>query len=116
MQNSDCIFCKIVAGEIPGDIVYQDDDVIAFRDINPQSPVHLLVIPRQHFTSLNDITQQQESLMGHMICIANQLAKDEGIAETGYRLVINCGQQGGQLVPHVHLHVMGGRQLSGQLG
>ena len=116
MQNSDCIFCKIVDGSIPGDIVFQDDDVIAFRDISPQSPVHLLVMPRQHFTSLNDITQQQASLMGHMICVANQLAKDEGISAIGYRLVINCGKQGGQLVPHLHLHVMGGRQLSGQLG
>jgi len=116
MQENDCIFCKIVAGEIPGDIIYKDDDIIAFRDINPQSPVHLLVIPRRHFTSLNDITPQQESLMGHMVCVANQLAKDEGESATGYRLVINCGQQGGQLVPHVHLHVMGGRQLSGRLG
>jgi histidine triad (HIT) family protein len=116
MQNSDCIFCKIVAGEIPGDIVFQDDDVIAFRDINPQSPVHLLVIPRQHFTSLNEITPRQKALMGHMVCVANQLAKDENISATGYRLVINCGKQGGQLVPHIHLHILGGRQLSGQLG
>ncbi|MFC1865958.1 histidine triad nucleotide-binding protein [Chloroflexota bacterium] len=116
MQNSDCIFCKIVDGSIPGDIVYQDDDVIAFRDINPQSPLHLLVIPCQHFTSLNDISLQQESLMGHMVCVANQLARDEGISEMGYRLVINCGKQGGQLVPHLHLHLMGGKQLSEQLG
>ncbi len=116
MGNGDCIFCKIIAGEIPGDILYQDDDVIGFRDIKPQSPVHLLVIPRQHFTSVKDITTQQESLMGHMVCIANQLAKDEGISEYGYRLVINCGKQGGQLVPHLHLHVMGGRQLSSQMG
>ena len=112
----DCIFCNIVAGKIPSDIIYQDEEVIAFRDINPQSPVHLLVIPRKHFTSLTDFTEEEKPLMGHMITIANQLAKDEGIADTGYRLVINCGRQGGQLVPHLHLHVMGGRQLSGQLG
>ena len=112
----DCIFCHIMAGKIPSDIVYQDEKVIAFRDINPQSPVHLLVIPREHFTSLTDITEKEASLMGHMIVVANQLARDEDISGTGYRLVINCGKQGGQLVPHLHLHVMGGRHLSGQLG
>lgn len=112
----DCIFCHIVAGKIPSDIVYQDEKVIAFHDINPQSPVHLLVVPREHFTSLTDITEKEASLMGHMVVVANQLARDEGISGTGYRLVINCGKQGGQLVPHLHLHVMGGRQLSGQLG
>lgn len=112
----DCIFCHIVAGKIPSDIVYQDEKVIAFRDINPQSPIHILVIPREHFTSLADITEKETLLMGHLIGIANQLAGNEGISEAGYRLVINCGKQGGQLVPHLHMHVMGGRQLSGQLG
>ena len=112
----DCIFCNIVAGKIPSDIVYQDEEVIAFHDINPQSPVHMLVIPRKHFTSLNDLTYKEKPLMGRIIATANRLAKEEGIAESGYRLVINCGRQGGQLVPHLHLHIMGGRQLSGQLG
>ncbi|HEX79313.1 MAG TPA: histidine triad nucleotide-binding protein [Dehalococcoidia bacterium] len=112
----DCIFCNIVAGKIPSDIVYQDEEVIAFHDINPQSPVHMLVIPRKHFTSLNDLTDKEKPLMGRIIATANRLAKEEGIAESGYRLVINCGRQGGQLVPHLHLHIMGGRQLSGQLG
>jgi len=112
----DCIFCDITAGKIPSDIIYQDEEVIAFRDINPQSPVHLLVIPRKHITSLVQLTKKEKPLMGHMVTVANQLAKDEGIAESGYRLVINCGRQGGQLVPHLHLHVLGGRQLSGQLG
>jgi histidine triad (HIT) family protein len=112
----DCIFCNIVAGKIPSDIIYQDEEVIAFRDINPQSPVHLLVIPREHFTSLTNLTEEEKPLMGHMVIVANKLAKDEGISESGYRLVINCGRQGGQLVPHLHLHVIGGRQLSGQLG
>ena len=112
----DCIFCHIEAGKIPSDIVYQDEKVIAFRDINPQSPVHMLIIPREHFTSLTDITEKEIPLMGYIVSIANRLARDEGISGTGYRLVINCGKQGGQLVPHLHLHVMGGRQLSGQLG
>lgn len=112
----DCIFCHIVSGKISSDVVYQDEKVIAFRDINPQSPVHLLVIPREHLTSLADLTDKEAHLMGHMVGVANQLARDEGISGTGYRLVINCGKQGGQLVPHLHLHVMGGRQLSGQLG
>ena len=112
----DCIFCSIVAGKIPVDIIYQDEEVIAFRDIKPQSPVHLLVIPREHFPSLVQITEKEEPLIGHMVTVANRLARDEGISEAGYRLVINCGRQGGQLVPHLHLHIMGGRQLSGQLG
>ena len=112
----DCIFCRIVAGKIPSDIIYQDEEVVAFRDINPQSPVHLLVIPKKHFTSLAQLTEEEKPLMGHMISVANQLARDEGISETGYRLVINCGRQGGQLVPHLHMHVLGGRQLAGQLG
>ncbi|MCJ7768995.1 MAG: histidine triad nucleotide-binding protein [Dehalococcoidales bacterium] len=110
------MFCNIVSGKIPSDIVYQDEKVIAFRDINPQSPVHMLIIPREHFTSITDITEKEIPLMGYMVSIANRLARDEGISGTGYRLVVNCGKQGGQLVPHLHLHVMGGRQLSGQLG
>ena len=112
----DCIFCHIIEGKIPSDIIYQDDEVLAFRDISPQSPVHLLVIPKKHFTSLLDVTEADASLMGYMVNIANKLAKEEGVAESGYRLVINCGKQGGQLVPHIHLHVLGGRQLSGTLG
>ncbi len=112
----DCIFCRIVAGKIPSDIVYQDEEVIAFRDIHPQAPVHLLVVPKKHIACLSDLKEEEAPLMGHMVSVANQLAKTEGISSTGYRLVINCGQQGGQLVPHLHMHVMGGRQLSGQLG
>jgi histidine triad (HIT) family protein len=112
----DCVFCKIVTGEIPSDIIYQDEDLIAFRDINPQAPVHLLIIPRKHIPALIDLTKAESSLAGHMVKIANQLAKSEGISSGGYRLVINCGQQGGQLVPHLHLHLLGGRQLSGALG
>ena len=112
----DCVFCQIVAGKIASDLVYQDEEVVAFHDIHPQAPVHLLVIPKKHITSLAQLTEEEKPLVGHMVNIANQLAKREGISEKGYRLVINCGQQGGQLVPHLHLHVLGGRQLSGQLG
>ena len=112
----DCIFCRIITGKIPSDVIYQDEGVIAFRDINPQAPVHLLVIPKKHIAYLTDLTEEELPLIGHMVEVANQLAKAEGISETGYRLVINCGQQGGQLVPHLHMHILGGRQLSGHIG
>ena len=112
----DCIFCKIVAGEIPSDVLYQDEKVIAFRDINPLAPAHLLIIPRKHISSLADLSEDEASLVGDMVNVANQLAKKEGIAESGYRLVINCGKQGGQLVPHLHMHLLGGRQLADALG
>ena len=112
----DCVFCRIVAGEIPADILYQDDEVIAFRDINPQAPVHLLIIPKSHIVSLTELTESQLALMGRMVSVANQLAKREGVSESGYRFVVNCGKQGGQLVPHLHLHLLGGRELSGTLG
>lgn len=112
----DCVFCKIVAGEIAANIVYQDDELIVFPDINPLAPTHLLIIPRKHIPSLIDLTEAESSLIGDMGNTANQLAKREGIAESGYRLVINCGRQGGQGVPHLHMHLLGGRQLSSALG
>jgi histidine triad (HIT) family protein len=112
----ECVFCQIVAGKLPSDIVYQDEDVIAFRDINPQAPTHVLIIPKKHIASLAELAEGEASLMGHMVDIANQLAKREGVAQSGYRLVVNCGQEGGQLVPHLHLHLIGGRKLSDALG
>ena len=112
----DCIFCKIIAGEIPSDIVYQDEEVIAFRDINPLAPTHLLIIPKKHIPSLTHLSEAESPLIGHMVNIANQLAEKEGIAEKGYRLAINCGEQGGQLVPHLHMHLLGGRKLSNGMG
>ena len=112
----DCIFCKIIAGQIPSDVIYTDDKVIAFRDISPMAPVHLLIIPREHIASLNDITEQQTALVGHMVQVAKQLAKQQGIATKGYRVVINSGPQGGQVVQHLHMHLLGGRELSGGLG
>ena len=112
----ECIFCQIIAGKIPSEILYQDEEVVAFRDINPQAPTHLLVIPKKHIVSLADLSEDESPLVGRMVSTANQLARKEGIAESGYRLVINSGKQGGQLVPHLHLHLLGGRQLSGRLG
>ena len=112
----DCIFCQIVAGKIPSDIVYQDEEVAAFRDINPQAPVHLLIIPKKHIPSLAHLSETELPLVGHMVNTANELAKMEGISEKGYRLTINCGKEGGQLVPHLHMHLLGGRKLSGALG
>jgi histidine triad (HIT) family protein len=112
----DCIFCQIASGKIPSDIIYQDEELIAFRDIKPQAPVHILVIPKRHIPSLDQLTKNELPLIAHMVEVANQLAKREGLTEKGYRLAINCGEEGGQLVPHLHLHLLGGRRLSDQLG
>ena len=112
----DCIFCKIVAGEVPANILYQDEEIIAFPDINPVAPAHLLIIPKKHIPSLAQLSEAESSLIGDMVNTANQLAKREGISERGYRLVINCGKQGGQLVPHLHMHLLGGRKLRNELG
>jgi len=112
----DCIFCQIVSGKIPSDVVHQDEEVIAFRDIKPQAPVHILVIPKRHIPSLAQLTEDELPVITHMVEVANQLAKREGIADRGYRLAINCGPEGGQLVPHLHLHLLGGRKLSDELG
>jgi histidine triad (HIT) family protein len=115
-MTKECVFCNIVAGRVPASILYQDDKVIAFRDINPQSPTHLLVIPKEHIPSLAEIGAGRKELISHLIYIAKELAKREGVAEKGYRLVMNCGREGGQVVPHLHLHLLGGRQLSGTMG
>jgi len=112
----DCIFCKIAAGEIPSDILYRDDVVIAFRDINPVAPTHLLIIPVKHIPAVTDLSGEDTSIIGYMVNVANQLAKSEHVAADGYRLVINCGQYGGQLVPHLHMHLIGGRKLTNTIG
>ena len=112
----ECIFCKIVAGEISSDILYQDEEVVAFRDINPLAPVHLLVIPREHIPSPAHLSEAQLPLVGHMVNVANELAKKEGVFERGYRLVMSCGEEGGQLISHLHMHLLGGRKLSDGLG
>ena len=112
----ECIFCRIVAGEVPSDIVYRDEDFLAFRDISPQAPTHLLVIAKTHITSLAELTEGQQGLVGRFIIIAKNLAEKEGVAESGYRLVINCGPDGRQVVPHLHLHLIGGKRLEDRLG
>ena len=113
---SETIFSKIINREIPADIVYEDDDVLAFRDINPQAPVHVLVIPKVEIATVNDIQPEQAELVGKMVLAAQHIAKQEGIAENGYRLVVNCNQHGCQVVFHLHLHLVGGRQLRGMSG
>ena len=112
----DCIFCRIVSGEIPADIVYQDRELLAFRDINPQAPTHILIIPKAHIASLADITAKHQALMGRIVLLAKDLAGKEGISGKGYRLSVSTGADGGQLVPHVHFHLLGGRKLSDMLG
>ncbi len=111
----DCIFCKIAAGEIPSNIVYQDEEVVVFPDIHPVTPVHLLIIPRKHIPSVNTLTEADSMLIGHMVNVASQLAKKEDISEKGYRLVINVGEYGGQIIQHLHMHLLGGRRLSGKM-
>lgn len=106
-----CIFCKIVAGEIPAQKIYEDDHAIAFRDLNPQAPTHVLLIPRQHLASLNDATNDHHAMLGHLLCMAPQIARQEGIADNGFRTVINTGAEAGQTVFHLHLHLLGGRPL-----
>ena len=108
---SDCLFCNIVSGEIPTDFVYEDENVIAFRDINPQAPIHILIIPREHIETLNDIDQSHVELLGAMQLTASYLAKEEGINEKGFRTVFNCNRAAGQTVFHIHLHLLGGRSM-----
>jgi histidine triad (HIT) family protein len=107
----DCLFCKIAAGEMDADIVFQDDEVVAFRDINPQAPTHILIVPRRHIPTLNDLAEEDAPLIGRLSLVARDLAASEGIAEDGYRVVMNCMEGAGQSVWHIHLHLLGGRSL-----
>ena len=112
----DCLFCKIVAGEIPVEFVYESETVVAFRDINPQAPTHILVIPRKHIATINDITPEDEAVIGNMYTAAKEIAAAEGIADDGYRTVMNCNEGAGQSVFHIHLHVLGGRPMNSPPG
>lgn len=112
MSEHDCLFCKVVAGEIPADIVFESDSAIAFRDINPQAPTHVLVIPRRHISTINDLGADDRELVGDLYLAARSIAAEEGIAESGYRAVMNCNKGAGQSVFHIHLHVLGGRGLT----
>ncbi|WP_018247796.1 histidine triad nucleotide-binding protein [Orenia marismortui] len=107
----DCIFCKVVSGEIESNIIYEDDKVVAFEDINPQAPVHYLVIPKKHIPTLLEIKEEDQKLIGHIYRVISKLAKKEGIAEDGFRVVSNCNEAGGQTVYHIHYHLLGGRNL-----
>ena len=109
---SDCLFCKIISGEIPGDIVHEDEHCLAFRDINPAAATHVLIVPRRHIATLNELESGDDSLAGHLTRTAAKIAADEGLAERGYRLVWNCNSDGQQTVFHIHLHLLGGRQFT----
>lgn len=110
-----CLFCKIASKEIPSGIVYEDDEMVAFKDIAPQAPVHVLVIPKKHFETLNDLTKNDTALISRMIFVIKKLACEFEIADSGYRTVVNCNQEGGQSVYHLHFHLLGGRQLGGSM-
>lgn len=109
------IFSKIISGEIPADVVYQDELVTAFRDINPQAPTHILIVPNKEIATVNDLEEEDEQVAGRLLLVAKKLAAQEGIAEDGYRLMINCNKHGGQEVFHIHLHLLGGRPLGPML-
>lgn len=108
---TDCLFCKFVAGEIKPDVVYEDDTVLGFRDVNPKAPVHVLVIPKRHLATLNDLKVEDEPLVGRLYLAAQEVARQEGIDASGYRTVINCNADAGQSVFHIHLHLLGGRSM-----
>jgi histidine triad (HIT) family protein len=108
---SDCIFCKIVAKDMKADVVFEDDDVVAFRDISPQAPTHVLVIPKRHITNTNDLVEADDALLGKIVRTGKEIAAKEGLSDKGYRLVFNSGEDAGYSVFHVHLHVLGGRKL-----
>ena len=111
MTDQDCLFCRIAAGEIPADLVHQDDQVVAFRDINPQAPVHVLLIPRRHVASALELGEGDGELLGRLFAVAGDVARREGVAETGFRVVTNTGANAGQSVRHLHFHLLGGRSL-----
>jgi histidine triad (HIT) family protein len=109
---SDCLFCKLIAGQIPATVVYENDQVVAFKDITPQAPTHLLIVPRRHIPTLNDLTPEDDALVGEIVRTAASLAKNNGHAAGGYRTVFNCNADAGQTVFHLHLHLLGGRKMT----
>jgi histidine triad (HIT) family protein len=111
MSEKDCLFCRIVGGDLAADVVYQNDTIVAFRDINAKAPTHILLIPRRHIATMNDLQNGDESLAGELFVTAAKIAADEGLADDGYRVVMNCNEAAGQSVFHIHLHLLGGRQM-----
>jgi histidine triad (HIT) family protein len=109
---NDCLFCKIRDGEIKGDIVFENDDVLAFNDVNPQAPVHILIIPKKHIATVNDMDDSDESVMGKLFSAAKNIASQQSIAEDSYRLVVNCNERAGQTVFHIHMHLLAGRNMT----
>jgi len=112
---NDCIFCKIVNKEIPANIVYEDEEVIAFKDIHPVAPVHILIIPKKHIEKLTDIKKEDEASIGRIYAVINDIAKNQGIDKRGFRVIINCGEEGGQVVNHLHFHLLGGKHLGAKI-
>ncbi len=113
---ADCLFCKIAAGEIPSKNVYEDENLLAFEDINPASPLHVLIIPKEHLASIQDIEERHKDLIGEIHLLANRIARERGLSESGYRIVNNCKEDGGQTVAHLHFHLLGGRPFTGPPG
>lgn len=113
---NDCIFCKIVAGEAPSEMLYQDEQVSAFRDVHPVAPTHVLVVPNKHISSVNEVSAEDESLLGHLFIVAKQVAQIEGVDKPGYRLIVNTGRHAGQIVFHLHMHVIGGQRMRHPMG
>jgi histidine triad (HIT) family protein len=111
--SESCLFCRIVHKELPADVVFEDDEMLAFRDINPQAPVHVLVIPKRHVATVNDLADDDAALVGRLVLRARAIARETGVAADGYRLIVNCNADGGQTVFHLHVHLMAGRQLRG---
>jgi histidine triad (HIT) family protein len=105
---SDCVFCKIIKGKIPTKFLYQDEEVVVFRDINPKAPVHILIVPKKHIEKLQLVSDNEKDLLGQMLLVAQKIAEGEKIAESGYKIVVNCGEGAGQIVPHLHIHLLGG--------
>jgi histidine triad (HIT) family protein len=112
VSNKDCLFCKILAGDIPADIVYESDSAIGFRDINPQAPTHVVIIPRKHIATINDIAPDDQQVVGSLFTAAREIAATEGHSDAGYRVAMNCNESAGQTVFHIHLHLLGGRSFS----
>ena len=110
-MSDSCLFCKIIQGEIPSDLVFENDHVVAFRDINPQAPVHLLIVPKQHLATVNDFRSEHQETLTQLLLAAPKIAVDQGVDQAGYRLVLNCQEGAGQSVFHVHMHLLGGRRL-----